>query len=490
VTEKLDINEQLTLVQQYSQINHWQSVIKILQQLISAFPKNTIFKNQLAYAAAKHRNYPLAIRAFEEYLAIITPTADEYVRFADLLLIAKNIELCQKTIQKALALGAIGSEIHVIKAKCFLLQANYPAALTALRSALTITPHHSEAWSNLVKLPDGDYQKLDQDIKKILSDEITLASLSPHNVAILHFSHFTILEKLEKFSEAANALRHANNIQASQVFSGKSQYSMTDTENNFHNISLTFNADFLKREKTLNDKTTLNSTPIFILGMPRSGTTLTEQLLSQHKDVQACGELEAMEFVAAEYQYKLSQGIYSSIEEMTIEQWSELRHSYIKQLPEIHSQYFTDKMPHNFRHVGLILKLFPEAKIIQMHRPQEDVCFSIYSHAFPAGHTYANNFHNLMHYYQCTQKLMRHWSSFNSNSIYDLNYMDLVNEPKPTAEQVFNFCELDWDDSYLDFHRNVTASFTFSELQVRKPITKSRTGRWKNYSPYIPELTN
>jgi hypothetical protein len=224
--------------------------------------------------------------------------------------------------------------------------------------------------------------------------------------------------------------------------------------------------------------------------MPRSGTTLVERILGQNTNVHNAGELEAMEFVAIHFKHQLKIGRLPEPNMITANQWSELRAMYLEKLPKFSQPIFTDKLPHNFRNVGLILKLFPEAKIIQMHRDPKDVCLSIYERAFTSGHNYANRWEDLKHFHGSADRLMEHWSGLNSSQIIDISYEDLVQDAETTAKRLIDFVGFRWDKSYLDFHQSTHKSFTFSEIQVREPISAKRIARWKNYAPYIPKLEN
>jgi len=170
-------------------------------------------------------------------------------------------------------------------------------------------------------------------------------------------------------------------------------------------------------------------------------------------------------------------------------QWSELRALYLEKLPEISKPIFTDKLPHNFRHVGIIHKLFPEARVVQLHRDPQDVCLSIYSRGFAAGHNYANRWPDLAHFHSECERLMAHWSSMNSPRIMDLKYENLVENTDYYAKQLVEFCGFEWNESYLNFHQSTSNSFTFSEMQVRQPIDNQRVGRWQKYAQHVSELS-
>ena len=232
--------------------------------------------------------------------------------------------------------------------------------------------------------------------------------------------------------------------------------------------------------------------PLFIVGMPRSGTSLAEQILSVHPDVQAAGELIAINKIAAElHQCPEVAGSYPGnalfVDRDTL---GSLVRKYLDDLPDSgkEKKYFTDKMPHNFLHLGLIQQLFPNARIIHCVRDPRDTCLSCYSYDFSGDHPYAYSLESLGRYYLQYRRLMDHWKSVLKLPIYDLVYEQLIDDQDAKIRDLVSFCGLDWDDRCLGFHSSGRYVRTSSYDQVRRPIYSSSIGKWKHYEEHLGPL--
>jgi hypothetical protein len=149
-------------------------------------------------------------------------------------------------------------------------------------------------------------------------------------------------------------------------------------------------------------------------------------------------------------------------------------------------------MPLNFRHIGLICAMFPEAPIIYMRRDPRDVALSIYSRHFSDGHYYATECANIAHFIGASQRLMAHWKMVYPEHILELEFEQLIARPEPETRRLARFCGLEWQPNCLDFHQRDDASYTFSEAQVREPLNTKGIGRWVRYAdmfaPFIDAL--
>ncbi len=233
--------------------------------------------------------------------------------------------------------------------------------------------------------------------------------------------------------------------------------------------------------------------PIFILGMPRSGTTLTEQILASHVDVYGAGELSYIRGAAKNAENMQPTQESSPIiqtDHLTEDRMTELAKQYLQNINALNSEarYVTDKMPHNFLRIGLINLLFPEARIIHCQRDPMDNGLSIYFQNFLWTHRYATNLENIGHFYNEYQRLMQHWKQVTNIPILDVSYEDMIRDSETTARKILSFCELDWNDSVMDFHKNKRVITTASIDQVRQPIYSSSISRWKNYEQHIEPL--
>ncbi len=230
--------------------------------------------------------------------------------------------------------------------------------------------------------------------------------------------------------------------------------------------------------------TSESNKPIFIVGMMRSGTTLVEQILSNHLDVGAGGELNF-------WVQRTPEAIDSVKGRLRPERCEPLIRDYLELLHKIggDSLRVTDKMPDNYRLLGLIHKLFPEAKIIHCRRHPLDNCVSIYLQPFITPPDYVHDKETLAFAYREYRRMMRHWKSvLPAGSILDVNYQELVTRPEKVVRGLLEFCGLDWDEACLHPESNKRAVFTASYWQVRQPVYSSSLGRWQKYEPWLGPL--
>lgn len=488
--------DQIILATAQGQLGNWREAVSILKWLNDAVPRDAEVADKLATAAGKLRDYPTAITAYGRYLQLVKPTALDYLRYADLLLIAQNADRCDQALDIAIDMGEDSPEVHILKARTARLKGDYEQVQKSLAMALELQPNHGQAWAIKAELAEpAELDAFVTELKTQLDNKQEITKLNDRHQALLHYAMADMCDRNAMYEAASAALNDANEVQLAVQEMAKGDYKSEDIEKLVNRTIEEFNpavfyADSAATEVGDIKPSGINPRPIFIVGMPRSGTTLVERILGQNNDVFSAGEQEALEFVSVDFRHQIKLGNLPQPGEVSTEQWSALHDMYFDKLPEISKPIFTDKMPHNFRSVGLILKMFPEAKIIQLHRSIQDVCLSVYSHPFGPGHNYANRIEDIAHFYSESERLMNHWSSIGDPRLLDLNYEDLVQSPEQYAKQLVEFCGFDWDQNYLEFHKSVNPSFTFSEIQVREPIASKRVERWRNYAEYLPELTS
>ncbi|MDA0331607.1 MAG: sulfotransferase [Proteobacteria bacterium] len=220
--------------------------------------------------------------------------------------------------------------------------------------------------------------------------------------------------------------------------------------------------------------------PIFIVGMPRSGTTLTENIISAHSNVFPGGELELF--------FKLADKIVSKAlvpESSTLQR---IRDSYFENLKKIapHSKFITDKLPHNFMHVWLIALLLPEAKIIDISRSPAAVCWSNYTNYFSgSSHGYSCNLSNLIEYHRLYAELMESWRQKFPHQIFSIKYEALVENLEQNARNLISFIGLNWEDACLKPELNDRLVLTASSQQVRQTVYSGSSEKWKHFEPYL-----
>lgn len=232
--------------------------------------------------------------------------------------------------------------------------------------------------------------------------------------------------------------------------------------------------------------------PLFILGMPRSGTSLVEQILASHSRVHGSGEREEMLLLADRLAEKLNDSraypaCVAGLEEGSSKDIAEHFLGVLRRA-DPHAARITDKMPGNFHHVGLIATLFPNAKIIHCRRDPRDTCLSIFFGDFVGSHPYSYDLTNLGHYHRQYERLMAHWHDVLPGRILDVKYEDLVDQQEERSREMVSFCGLDWEARCLDFHKTSRNVRTRSNAQVRQPIYRSSVARWRPYEAHLEPL--
>ena len=226
--------------------------------------------------------------------------------------------------------------------------------------------------------------------------------------------------------------------------------------------------------------------------MPRSGTTLVEQIIASHPQVFGAGELRHIRAMVAGLPAGLqTDTAYPECVTMLDERLARsLAEDYLKKLRVMggNAQRVSDKMPANFFYLGLIALMFPNARVIHCRRDPLDVCLSIYFHQFARGHNYAYDLTDLAVYYRQYRRLMQHWHAALPLEICDIQYEELVADQEVVSRRLIDYCDLPWDDRCLEYYKNKRPVQTASNWQVRQPIYTDSIQRWKNYEKHLDEL--
>jgi tetratricopeptide (TPR) repeat protein len=231
--------------------------------------------------------------------------------------------------------------------------------------------------------------------------------------------------------------------------------------------------------------------PVFIVGMPRSGTTLVEQILASHPDVYGAGELsfirEAANLVVASSQPAEFPGC---LDGLPLRGCNELAGRILVGLENLNhtARYVTDKMPQNFMFLGLIAMLFPESHVIHCKRDPIDTCLSCYLTHFTLGHEFAQDLTHLGDYYLQYQRLMSHWRDTLRMPIIEVRYEDVVSDLEGQTRRLLQLLDLPWDSRCLEFHKTPRLVATASLHQVRRPLYSRSVGRWRNYEKHLSPL--
>ena len=236
--------------------------------------------------------------------------------------------------------------------------------------------------------------------------------------------------------------------------------------------------------------------PIFILGLPRAGSTLIEQIIASHSMVDGTLELPNILTMAQDLRGEDIYGTLGkypgSMKNLTLTDRENMGKKFIKDT-EMHrdsAPMFTDKMPNNFRHIGLIHLIMPNAKIIDARRYPLDCCFSMFKQLFAQGQEFTYGLEEAGSYYNSYVKLMNHWDHILPNKILRVNNEDVIDDLEGQVRRILSFLELPFEDACISFHKTERSVRTASSEQVRQPINKKGMGRWKPYAKHLKPLIN
>jgi len=286
-------------------------------------------------------------------------------------------------------------------------------------------------------------------------------------------------EKAWQYYESGNARQRA-----------EVAYDPVQTETMNDRLINVFSREFLESRRGGGCK---DPAPIFILGLPRSGSTLLEQILASHSQVEGTSELPYLGRVATWLNRNRADGVNypEAVRELGSEHFASLGEDYLKQA-QMHRQLgaprFIDKMPNNFPNVGFLSLILPEAKIIDARRHPLDACLSCYRQLFAKGQNFTYDLTEIGEYYLQYQRMMDHWAEVLPGRVLTLQYEEVVGDFESQVRRLLEFCDLPWEDACLRFYESDRPVRTPSAEQVRQPIYDRSVGHWRHYEPYLGEL--
>jgi tetratricopeptide (TPR) repeat protein len=414
-----------------------------------------------------------AIEFYSEALAIKPDYAEAYYNIGNALNEQGKLEEAIEAYSKALAIKSDYAEVYNNMGNALKEQGKLEEAIEAYNKALAIKPDYAEAYRNV-----STVTKYNSDSAQISEVEALLqeTDLNDSDRCNLLYTYAKIWEDLGDLSAAFD-----NYVAGGELRQKLVAYEFSQDEQLLGRIKQTA-PQFKDVILNVSDEP-IRHTPIFILGMPRSGTTLVEQIVSSHSEITGAGELP--------YVSKFGHQLATSLTAPTIEAVSACREHYLAELAKRADgrALITDKMPQNFWYVALICAAFPEARIIHVRRNAEATCWSNFKHYFASkGLGYSYNLSDTIKYYGLYKNLMHFWSQSYSDRIYNLDYDKLTEVQEPEIRRLIEYLELNWEDACLVPQNNKRSVKTASQQQVRQKIYKGSSQAWRKYEPFLDGL--
>ena len=308
-----------------------------------------------------------------------------------------------------------------------------------------------------------------------------------------HYALAKELEDIKVYKKSFSHLKRGADLKANNM-----NYNFEAELNNIEKIINVFSNDSSKsissNRKSDAIQSSRNKTPVFVMGLPRTGTTLVERILSSHSKISTIGESMAF---PQELTKELGRYSGSSIAGQIVPpqhcldiDFELIGNQYLNRVGELSIQHdlFVDKLPLNFLNIGYIASALPNAKMILVRRNPMDSCYSIYKSLFNNGYYFSYDLESIAKYYVAFNKLISFWNARYSGQILIINYEELIGKTTDTIKLLIDYCGIDWENDCLNFHQNKSASITASASQVRKPIYSSSVLNWRNYEEELVQV--
>lgn len=468
----------LALAQRLQQAGRAAEAIEAYQRLLALWPNQPDSWYNLAYLQQATRQFEAALASYQQALDHGVSQPEE-VRMNRAVIFAVALARPEQALQEvdaALALNARYLPAWLNRGNLLEQRGDRAGALAAYEQALALSPGHALALSRLPNLMA--IRSADDPLVARLRQALARPGATPGERADLGFALGKALDQAGAYDAAFDAYRAANEASRASAGPRGVRYDRAAQEALVDRLIQAFGTPAPRA-----DTGSTHPGLVFICGLYRSGSTLTEQILASHPQVTAGGEMELLPWLLRGRAGAISQPL-------SPEELDTMRSAYLGRVQALFpaAGVVTDKRMDNFLHIGLILSLFPDARIVVTRRHPLDNGLAIYFAHLGHGLPYALDLADIAHWQRQYQRLTDHWRRVYGASLLELDYDQLVVQPRPQVEALLAHCGLAWDDACLRFHEAKNVVQTASAWQVRQPLYTASSGRWRHYERHLAPL--
>ena len=450
----------------------------MLTKALKLDPTYTLVWANLAQVFSVTAQLDKAKKSFKNILNMEPKNGLIWAEYGTVLTKLANYKEGRDAYLKALEFKPDSPRVHLSLGHVYKTMGEIDNSVNSYKNTIIQNNHSGEAYWSLANLKtysfsENEINTMEETLKGDMSD-IERSQM-----------HFALGKAYEAKKDFDNSFK--NYYEGNKVKKGLIKYSSDDTTENTKRILNFFNQENIQN---LSKSSSNNKDPIFVLGMPRSGSTLVDQIISSHSKVDGTQELPNIIKIAAELNND-SQNTYPEVlKELNDTKISDLGKNYITETAwaRENAPFFVDKMPNNFIHIGLIKTILPNAKIIDTRRDPMDTCFSCFKQFFARGQLFTYSLEDLGKYYTDYIRAMNHWHNIYGKDIFTVHYDNVVNETEETIRELIDYCNLPFEQECLEFYNSSRPVKTPSAEQVRQPIYKSGLNYWKNYDKHLLPL--
>jgi tetratricopeptide (TPR) repeat protein len=465
----------------FAQQNKIDLAIETYEKGIKNDPNFALLYNNLGLVYFNNKNSVNIKKAEELYKKSITidiNNPEPHNNLGTLFSSRSQYEKAESCYKKAISIKPLAISYYNL-GSLYITTGNFSEAKKNLLESIKLNPKFVRAHRSLSRITN--YKKDTSHLKLLETINNKLDKNDEDSKVDMSFALGKAYEDIENFSKSFNFYQEANSL-----YKKKIKFILNDEKKKFNEIKNTFNISIFDKYKKFGNK---KDEPIFIVGMPRSGTTLIEQIISSHPDVFGCDETETIPYLATKYFKNNNMKLFfENIVEFTPKTLKKIGDEYVLKMQEFsnNSKRTTDKLPINFLSIGFIKLILPNAKIIHCQRDPKDNVLSIFKNHFPGQRVnFAYDLSDIVEYYNLYKNLMNFWNKNLNKFIYNVKYENLILNSEGEIKRLLKYCNLEWSDKCLSFYNNKRPVKTASDYQSRNKIYSSSIGSWKNFDKFL-----